>query len=130
MMEEEKVKTEKQEPVKQEPVKKISTGALIKDLLSGTMVTDKLILKNLGFLFLLTFLGAIYIANRFHAEKITRESGRLQREVRDLRSESLSTSASLMHESNQSEVFRLVKEHDLGLEELREPPYKLIVRGN
>jgi len=130
MMEEEKVKTDKQEPVKQEPIKKISTGALIKDLLSGTIVTDKLILKNLGFLFLLTFLGAIYIANRFHAEKITRESARLQREVRDLRSESLSTSASLMHESNQSEVFRLVKEHDLGLEELREPPYKLIVRGN
>jgi len=124
-MEEEKVKTEKQEPIK-----KISTGALIKDLLSGTIVTDKLILKNLGFLFLLTFLGALYIANRFHAEKITRESARLQREVRDLRSESLSTSASLMHESNQSEVFRLVKEHDLGLEELREPPYKLIVRGN
>ncbi len=124
-MEEEKVVTEKQEPVR-----KISMGALIKDLLSGTIVTDKLILKNLGFLFLLTFLGALYIANRFHAEKITRESARLQREVRDLRSESLSTSASLMHESNQSEVFRLVKEHDLGLEELREPPYKLIVRGN
>jgi hypothetical protein len=124
-MEEEKVKTEKQEPVK-----KISTGALLKDLLSGSMVTDKLILKNLGFLFLLTLLGALYIANRFHAERITRETAKLQREVRDLRSESLSTSANLMHESNQSEVFRLVKERELGLEELREPPYKLIVRGN
>jgi hypothetical protein len=124
-MEEEKVKTEKKEPIK-----KISTGALLKDLLSGTIVTDKLILKNLGFLFLLTFLGALYIANRFHAERITRESAKLQREVRDLRSESLSTSANLMHESNQSEVFRLVKNRDLGLEELREPPYKLIVRGN
>jgi hypothetical protein len=124
-MEEEKVKTDKQEPVK-----KISTGALLKDLLSGSMVTDKLILKNLGFLFLLTLLGALYIANRFHAERITRETAKLQREVRDLRSESLSTSANLMHESNQSEVFRLVKERELGLEELREPPYKLIVRGN
>jgi hypothetical protein len=124
-MEEEKTKIEKTEPAK-----KISTGALLKDLLSGTIVTDKLILKNLGFLFLLTFLGALYIANRFHAERITRESAKLQREVRDLRSESLSTSANLMHESNQSEVFRLVKDRELGLEELREPPYKLIVRGN
>jgi hypothetical protein len=124
-MEEEKAKT-----AKQEPVRKISTGALFKDLLSGTIVTDKLILKNLGFLFLLTFLGALYIANRFHAERITRETAKLQREVRDLRSESLSTSANLMHESNQSEVFRLVRERELGLEELREPPYKLIVRGN
>jgi Bacteriodetes cell division protein (FtsL-like) len=124
-MEEEKVKTDKKENIK-----RISTGTLIRDLLSGTIVTDRLILKNIWFLFLLTFLGALYIANRFHAERITRETTRLDREVRDLRSESLSTSARLMHESNQSEVFRLVKERDLGLEELREPPYKLIVRGN
>jgi hypothetical protein len=128
-MEEEKGKT-KAKSEKHEPLRKISTGALLKDLLSGTIVTDKLILKNLGFLFLLTFLGALYIANRFHAERIIRETSKLSREVRDLRSESLSTSANLMHESNQSEVFRLVKEHELGLEELREPPYKLIVRGN
>ena len=124
-MEEGKVKTDKKENIK-----RISTGTLIRDLLSGTIVTDRLILKNIWFLFLLTFLGALYIANRFHAERITRETTRLEREVRDLRSESLSTSARLMHESNQSEVFRLVKERDLGLEELREPPYKLVVRGN
>jgi len=113
----------------EEKIKRISTGTLIKDLLSGTTITDKVILKNIWFIFLLTVLAAFYIANRFHAERITRETSRLQREVRDLRSESLSTSANLMHESNQSEVFRLVKEHDLGLEELREPPYKLVVRG-
>jgi hypothetical protein len=118
--------TEEQE----EKIKRITTGTLIRDLMSGSLVTDKLILKNIWFLFFLTVLGALYIANRFHAERLTRETSRLQREVRDLRSESLSTSASLMHESNQSQVFRLVRDHDLGLEELREPPYKLVVRGN
>lgn len=106
---------------------KPTTGNLLKDLVSGTMVTDKIILKNLGYLFLLTLLGAIYIANRFHAERVTRETAQLQKEVRDLRSESLSTSAELMEASRQSEVFRLVKERELGLEELREPPFKLIV---
>ncbi|HVN56875.1 MAG TPA: FtsL-like putative cell division protein [Bacteroidales bacterium] len=110
-------------------VKKVTIGTLMRDLMSGTIVTDKLILKNIWFLFLLTFLGALYIANRFHAERITRETSRLQKEVRDLRSESLSTSARLMHESNQSQVYKLVKDHELGLEELREPPYKLVVRG-
>ena len=91
------------------------------------MVTDKIILKNIWFLFMLTILGAFYIANRFHAERITRETAKLQREVRDLRSESLSTSAKLMDASRQSEVFRLVRERELNLEELREPPFKLIV---
>lgn len=114
--------------VKDENIKKVSTGTLLRDLLSGSMVTDKIILKNIWYLFMLTILGAFYIANRFHAERLTRETTKLQREVRDLRSESLSTSASLMYSSKQSEVFRLVRERDLNLEELREPPFKLIVR--
>lgn len=113
--------------VKEHKVKKASTGSLLRELMSGSMVTEKIILKNLGYLFLLTFLGAIYIANRFHAEKITRETTRLDREVKDLRSESLSVSADLMKASKQSEVFRLVKEKGLNLEELREPPFELIV---
>jgi len=118
---------EKTEKIKEEKTKKVTTGALLKDLISGSMVTDKIILKNLGYLLMLTLLGAIYIANRFHAEKLTRETTRLQKEVKDLRSESLSTSADLMYASKQSEVFRLVKDRNLNLEELREPPYELIV---
>jgi len=118
---------EKREEKKEANPKRVTIGALLKDLISGSMVTEKIILKNLGFILMLTLLGAIYIANRFHAEKITRETTRLQKEVKDLRSESLSVSASLMYASKQSEVFRLVKEKELNLEELREPPFKVIV---
>ena len=60
----------------------------MKELLSGSMVSEKIILKNLGYISLLTLLAAIYIGNRFHAEKITRETTKIQREVKDLRSES------------------------------------------
>jgi hypothetical protein len=118
---------EKKEEIKEDPPKKVTTGALLKDLMSGSLVTEKIILKNLGYILMLTLLGAIYIANRFHAEKITRETSRMQKEVKDLRSESLSTSADLMYASKQSEVFRLVRVRELNLEELREPPFKLIV---
>jgi hypothetical protein len=112
---------------KEDKARKASTGSLLKELMSGSMVTEKIILKNLGYLLLLTVLGAFYIANRFHAEKITRETTRMEREVKDLRAESLTTSAHLMDASKQSEVFRLVKERELDLEELREPPFELIV---
>jgi hypothetical protein len=103
------------------------TGSFMKELLSGSMVSEKIILKNLGYVSLVTLLAAIYIGNRFHAEKITRETTKLQREVKDLRSEALSTSADLMYVSRQSEVFRLVREKGLSLEELKTPPYKLLV---
>jgi len=106
---------------------KKATGSFIKELLSGSMVTEKIILNNLWYVLLITLLAALYIANRFHAEKITRETTRLQHEVKELRSESLSTSAELMFVSRQSEVFRLVREKGLNLEEMKSPPYKLLV---
>ncbi|MGQ9619642.1 MAG: FtsL-like putative cell division protein [Bacteroidales bacterium] len=110
----------------EENKEKKASGSFLKDLMSGSMISDRIILKNLGFLFLLTFFGALYIANRFHAEKIVRELSRLQREVRELRSESLATSAKLMEATRQSEIFRQVRLRSLELEELREPPYKLV----
>jgi cell division protein FtsL len=102
-------------------------GSFLKELLSGSMVSEKIILKNLGYISLITLLAAIYIGNRFHAERITREIARIQQEVKDLRAESLSTSADLMNVSKQSEVFRMVKEKGLNLEEMKTPPYKLLV---
>ena len=118
-----------EEPAKKTKQKKEKTrsGSFMKELLSGSMVTEKIILNNLWYVLLLTLLAAVYIGNRFHAEKITRETTRLQREVKELRAESLATSADLMYISRQSEVFRLVKEKGLDLEELKAPPYRLLV---
>lgn len=118
---------ENRENSKEDNKKKAKTGSFIKELLSGSMVSEKIVLKNLGYILLVTLLAAIYIGNRFHAEKITRESTRLQREVKDLRAESLSTSADLMFISKQSVVFSMVREKGLNLEELKIPPYKLLV---
>lgn len=102
-------------------------GSFMKELFSGSMVSEKIILKNLGYISFVTLLAALYIGNRFHAEKITREITRLQKEVNDLRSESLSTSADLMYASKQSEVLRMVREKGLNLEEMKTPPFKLLV---
>ena len=115
------------EVTKENSKKRVKTGSFIKELLSGSMVSEKIILKNLGYISLITLLAAIYIGNRFHAEKITRETTKLQREVKDLRAESLSTTADLMYISKQSAVFSLVKAKGLELEELKSPPYKLLV---
>jgi hypothetical protein len=112
---------------KENTKKQTKPGSFIKELLSGTMIPENIILKNLGYVSLITLLAAIYIGNRFHAEKVTRETTRLIREVKDLRAESLSTSTDLMYVSKQSEVFRLVRENGLGLEELETPPFKILV---
>lgn len=107
---------------------KLTREGFFKTLISGSLLSERLVLKNLGLLTLLTLLGAVYIANRFHAEKTIRRTIQVQKEVKELRSEALATSADLMYLSKQSEVIKMIRQRDLGLKELKEPPYKLIVK--
>lgn len=96
-------------------------------LLSGTFISESLILKDIRYSVLVALLAVIFIANRFNAERVEREIIVLEQEVRDMRSESLSVSAELGSVSRQSEITELVKERGLGLQELREPPFRIVV---
>lgn len=107
--------------------KKNGNGGTLKGLVSGTYIAEKLILNNMRYVILLAVLGIIFISNRFQAERVEREITKLEQEVRDLRAEALSASAQLGSVSRQSEVIDLVKERGLGLQELREPPYRIVV---
>ena len=121
------LKKYKMEETKDQDIKQPKKGSFLKDLLSGSMVSEKLILNNLGYIALLAILAALYIANRYNAESITRETARLQSEIKDLRAEALSTSADLMFISRQSQVYSMIREKGLDLEELKTPPYKIVV---
>ncbi len=102
-------------------------NTFLKGLISGTVISDSLILKDIRYSALILILGIIFIANRFNAERVEREIAVLEQEVRDMRAEALSVSADLGSVSRQSEITDLVKERGLGLEELREPPYRIVV---
>lgn len=103
------------------------SGSTLKGLVSGTYIAEKLILNNMRYVVLVAVLGIIFISNRFQAERVEREITNLEQEVRDLRAEALSASAQLGSVSRQSEVIDLVKKRGLGLQELREPPYRIVV---
>jgi cell division protein FtsL len=107
--------------------RKKSGKGVLKGLISGTFLTEKLILNNIRYALLLAALGIIFIANKFGAERMQRQITVLEQEVRDLRAESLTVSAELGGVSRQSEIIDLVKERGLGLEELREPPFRIVV---
>ncbi|NVJ47960.1 MAG: hypothetical protein HWE21_01035 [Cytophagia bacterium] len=70
-------------------------------------------------------LGIIYVWNNHYAERSTRELDKLEEEVEDLRADVTTLEAEYMYSKKQSEVARKVK--DLGLEESKEPPVKIIV---
>ncbi|MCK5171643.1 MAG: hypothetical protein KAQ75_17320 [Bacteroidales bacterium] len=99
----------------------------IKDLLDGSLIANDFILKQLPYIVFLVILAFIYIANRYHAEKVVRASIELTQEINDLRAEAITISSELMFSSKQSEVAKLVESRGLGLIESVEPPKKIIV---
>lgn len=108
-------------------IKKKKGGSVMGRLISGTYISETLILNNIRYVILVSVLAIFYISNKFQAEKVEREVVKLEQEVSDLRAEALSVSAELMTSSRQSEVYKMVKEKGLGLQELREPPYRIVV---
>lgn len=107
---------------------KESVGASVKELLDGRILADKVIRRNIAFILFLTFLGIFYIANGYSTEKLYKKKVAMEREVRDLRFESITTAAQLMFISKQSEVKRRVNEEGLDLQESKEPPIKIYRR--
>jgi hypothetical protein len=99
-----------------------------KELLTGSILAKKPVVKQLPFIIYMAFLGIIYIANRFHAEHILRESTILQQKLTELRAESITVASELMYVSRQSQVIKLVEENNLGLKEATRPPKKVKMR--
>ncbi len=97
-----------------------------RDLVDGNVLTRKVVLKQSRFILLLVLIAFFSIANRNHAEKTVIRLNRLQSDVKEMRSKSISTSSELVRISRQSEVIRLVNRYELGLKENLEPPKKLI----
>ena len=100
-------------------------GDSMKELLDGRLLADTVLRKNIGFILFLTLLGILYIANGYNTEKLFMKKVALEKELSDLRFESVTTSSELMRISVPSEVERRVKEAGLDLVQSKEPPIKI-----
>lgn len=118
--EEENKETEPSVKEEKEP----KSGTSMKGVLEGSLIAEKL-RRNIRFVLFATFLGICYISNGYSTEKLHRERVALEREVRDLRFESITAAADLMFIRKQSEVIKRIKNEGLTLEESKEPPVKL-----
>jgi len=98
----------------------------LRSLIDGNVLTQKSVIRQAPFLALLVIISLFMIANRNHAEKLVMRTNELQSEVKELRSQAITTSSELMMMSRQSRVEQLVKEKGTGLAENKEPLKKLV----
>lgn len=100
----------------------------IKGWLTGSVLAKASARKQIPFVIFVAVLAIMYIANRYHAETLMRNTMRLQQELDELRAESITTASELMFASRQSQVLKMVEENKLGLKESRVPPRRIKMR--
>ena len=100
---------------------------VIRELLDGSLLTKKAVVEQLPYIFFLIVLTFLYIANRYHAEHLAMETARLQKEIRDLRSESISIASEYMYLTKQAEIQTLVDAKQMGLRMSDQIPGKVEV---
>jgi hypothetical protein len=107
--------------------KEIRKGS-VWDIFDGSLLTRETVVRQLPFVLFITFLIILYIGNRYHAEKVIRETMQLQNELRELRARAISTASELEFISTQTEVAKMVQHRSMGLEEAVDPPIKITVK--
>lgn len=128
-IEEQEIVVEETTPPKSEknskPRKKGVLGKGLSAVFSGTFLTNDKTLKHLPFIIFLAFIAILYIANGYYADDKIREVNKISNQLKELRSEYISTKSDLMFASKQSEVAKSAEK--LGLKEPVVPPTKIKV---
>ena len=100
----------------------------IHSVIDGTFLTRESVIKSLPFIFYIAFLAVLYIGNAFYAEKKIMQIEKIKKELKELRSESISVKSKLMYLSKQSEVIKRISPN--GVKESLIPPYKIFVKND
>jgi hypothetical protein len=101
--------------------------ASFRDFIDGSILTRDFMRGQLVFIFFLAAIAMVYIWNKYHSERLERQTVTIQNELKELRSEKISIQSELMSMSKQSEVVKLIQEKKLELDQLKDPPIKIVV---
>lgn len=118
---------EQEEPrVAAKPSKPSKKGVLAKGLskiFGGTFLSDDRAVKHVPFILFLGLIAIFYIANGYYADDKIREVNKISNQIKELRTEYISSKSDLMFVSKQSEVAKAVE--PLGLKEPVVAPMKI-----
>jgi hypothetical protein len=126
LVEQEEIVQETPSAPDRNPRKPGKKGVLAKGLsavFSGTFLTNEKNIKHLPFVVFLAMIAIFYIANGYYADDKIREFNKITNELKELRSEYISTKSELMFASKQSEIAKSAL--TIGLKEPVVPPIKI-----
>jgi hypothetical protein len=105
--------------------KKLSRfGRLITEVLGGEFLAYDWSRRQLNYIVFLAAVGVVYISNSYYAESIVRRIDDMNRELKELHYEYISSKSKVMNQSKQSVIIK--KLENSGLKESVEPVRKII----
>ena len=118
-------KKEKKPKVKKE-ASKVSKS--LANIFSGSFLSKDNVVSFLPFIFFITFMGILYIANGYYAERVVRDLHKTENDVKELRSEYITIKSDLNYKSKQSQVAQATEV--IEIYESTIPPTKIVVDKN
>jgi len=118
--------SEEEKPVEEKPKKQGKKGVLANGLskvFGGSFLSNDKAVEMIPFILFLGVIAIFYIANGYYADDKIREVNRTSNEIKELRSEYISSKSDLMFISKQSEIAKRVEA--LGLKEPVVAPMKI-----
>jgi len=96
-----------------------------KDLLGGGVLSREVVIRQVPYLLFLFVLLLLYIGNQYQGAKVMKKVLKVEARLKELRTESISTTFERMEMSKQSEVIKRVQEKGLPLKEAVLPHYRI-----
>lgn len=123
--EEEKRKKEIKEKEKaaKKSIKENPVSKAIRSVFDGTILTREKVTRSAPFLFYIALLAIVYIANTYYTEKMIMKNEKIKKEIKELRSEYITTKSEFMYKSRLSKIS--IKLALCGIKESLTPPKKI-----
>lgn len=93
-----------------------------RDILNGKIFTNKFVRRQYFYLILLVFISIIYIGNRYTSEKQIYHIVKLNKEIQDIKFESLVVYADLMKVTTRSNILFLLEQNKMNIKPGDTPP--------
>ena len=94
-------------------------------ILSGGILKEDFVTKHTRMIILIVIFLVLFIGNQYTCLIKLREIDRLQRELQDVKTESIHISGQLTGRNRMSQIEQLVKAQGLEIESAQSPPYIL-----
>lgn len=120
-----KFRENKEEKKEKDKVKKKTEPNLLVQVITGNILTRDSIVNQMPFVLYIALLMVIYIGYGYYGEKTIRELDKVDKQLKEIKSEYTTTSTKLEVLRQQSKVAEEINR--MGLEESRVPPKKIVI---